>query len=125
MAQKIYDCFTFFNELDILEIRLAEMSDVVDRFVLVEATHTFQGNAKPLYFNDNRARFAQWLHKIEHIIVDFPDIFPPTLHKESGWEREEYQRDAIMKGLRACRHLSHMRAQTRFIPAKKLRAVFS
>jgi len=34
---KIYDCFRFFNELDLLEIRLDELCDVVDYFVLVEA----------------------------------------------------------------------------------------
>jgi beta-1,4-mannosyl-glycoprotein beta-1,4-N-acetylglucosaminyltransferase len=99
MTRKVYDCFTFFNELDILEIRLEEMSEVVDRFVLVEATQTFQGKSKPLYFNENRNRFSKWLHKIEHIIIDFPEVFPKTLHKEPGWEREEYQRNAISQGL--------------------------
>ncbi len=38
----IYDCFAFFNEMDLLEIRLNTLNDVVDRFVLVEATRTFQ-----------------------------------------------------------------------------------
>jgi beta-1,4-mannosyl-glycoprotein beta-1,4-N-acetylglucosaminyltransferase len=32
----VYDCFTFYNELDLLEIRLHTLADVVDRFVLVE-----------------------------------------------------------------------------------------
>ena len=32
----IYDCFTFFNELDLLEIRLNTLNDVVDRFVIAE-----------------------------------------------------------------------------------------
>lgn len=36
----IYDCFTFFNELDLLEIRLNILSSVVDKFVLVEADKT-------------------------------------------------------------------------------------
>ena len=36
----IYDCFTFFNELDILELRLQLLYDVVDKFVLVESTKT-------------------------------------------------------------------------------------
>jgi beta-1,4-mannosyl-glycoprotein beta-1,4-N-acetylglucosaminyltransferase len=39
---KIYDTFTFFNELDLLEIRLNILNDVVDYFVLVEANKTFQ-----------------------------------------------------------------------------------
>jgi hypothetical protein len=36
----IYDCFTFFNELELLELRLHELAGVVDKFVLVEATQT-------------------------------------------------------------------------------------
>ena len=69
----IFDCFTFFNELDILEIRLNEMAPMVDRFVLVEARKTFQGADKPLYFDQNKARFTPFLDKIEHVIVDFPE----------------------------------------------------
>ncbi|MBW2533223.1 MAG: glycosyl transferase GT17 family protein, partial [Deltaproteobacteria bacterium] len=42
----IYDCFPFFNELDLLKIRLEELRPVVDRFVLVEATRTFGGAVK-------------------------------------------------------------------------------
>ncbi len=38
----IYDCFPFVNELDVLENRLKELADLVDRYVIVEATKTFQ-----------------------------------------------------------------------------------
>ena len=43
----IYDCFTFYNELDLLEIRLNVLNDVVDRFVLVEMNKTHMGDDKP------------------------------------------------------------------------------
>ncbi|MFB6187294.1 MAG: glycosyl transferase GT17 family protein, partial [Halobacteriaceae archaeon] len=39
-----YDCFIFYNELDLLEIRLNELDDVIDEFVLVEGEKTFQGD---------------------------------------------------------------------------------
>ena len=39
----IYDCFTFFNELDLLDIRLNILNDYVDKFVIVESTKTFTG----------------------------------------------------------------------------------
>jgi len=96
----IFDCFTFFNELDILEIRLHEMAPVVDRFVLVEARKTFQGADKPLYFDENKARYAPFLDKIEHVIVDFPDDL--GLYRKAAspaWAREYYQRDQIAQGL--------------------------
>ena len=45
---KIYDCFTFYNEFDLLELRLRETSDLVDYFVVVEANTTFQNQPKEL-----------------------------------------------------------------------------
>ncbi|MBU2634601.1 MAG: hypothetical protein KJ674_05150, partial [Nanoarchaeota archaeon] len=72
--QKIYDCFAFFNELDILEIRLTELYDVVDYFVIVEATTKFSGEKKPLYFKENGNRFKKWGEKIIHIIVEPPKL---------------------------------------------------
>ena len=50
----VYDCFQFFNELDILKLRLHIMDPVVDRFVISEATETFSGNPKPLYYEENK-----------------------------------------------------------------------
>ena len=45
----IYDCFIFFNELDLLKIRFKLLDDLVDKFVLTESTLTFSGKPKPLY----------------------------------------------------------------------------
>ena len=44
---QVYDCFLFYDEFDILEIRLNILNDVVDYFVLVESSRTFSGNKKP------------------------------------------------------------------------------
>lgn len=93
---RVFDSFIFFNELDLLQIRLSVLAPHVDRFVLVEATHSFQGQTKPLYFEKNRQRFAPFLDKIEHVVVDnFPDAASP-------WDREHFQRDAILRGLASC-----------------------
>lgn len=91
---RVFDCFPFFNELDVLEIRLAELNELVDQFVIVEATHTQTGNPKPLYFADNRQRYDRYVHKITHIVVD--DL---PLEAPSHWAREIHQREAIMRGL--------------------------
>ena len=98
----LYDCFTFFNELDILEIRLNEMDSVVDRFVLVEARKTFQGADKPLYFEENKLRYSPFLDKIEHIVIDFPDNNDRYRQaKSAAWAREYFQRDQIARGLKS------------------------
>jgi beta-1,4-mannosyl-glycoprotein beta-1,4-N-acetylglucosaminyltransferase len=99
----IFDCFTFFNELDVLEARLNELHNVVDRFVIVEATETFQGKSKPLYFSDNRDRFKAFDDKITHIVVEFPSrnlmTAVCTNPSDENWAREHYQRDQISRGL--------------------------
>lgn len=82
----VYDCFTFFNELDLLEIRLNILDPYVDCFVLVESTQTFSGKLKPLYFSQNQERFSKWLHKIKVLQVnpnDFPDAF-----QRAGYQKE-------------------------------------
>lgn len=93
---KIYDCFLFFNELELLEIRLNELYDHVDKFVLVESKETFRGAPKPLYYQENKHLFAQFADKIIHVIVD------GHYATHSAWEREGFQRNQIMTGLKDC-----------------------
>ncbi len=89
----IYDCFTFFNELDLLEIRLEELWDIVDIFVIVEGNKTFSGNYKELFFEENKEKFTKYISKIRHIVVtDSPETTDP-------WIRETYQRNSIIKGI--------------------------
>lgn len=92
----IFDCFIFFNEFELLEIRLNELNDVVDKFVLVEATKTHQGKDKPLYFEENKKQFSGFLNKMIHIAVsDYPKRANPL-------QLEYHQRNKIYEGLNAC-----------------------
>jgi beta-1,4-mannosyl-glycoprotein beta-1,4-N-acetylglucosaminyltransferase len=93
----LYDCFTFFNELDLLEIRLNTLNDVVDKFVLVEATRTQNNEKKPLYYNLNKDRYKKFAKKIIHIIVD---KYPKKINQ---WTIENWQRNQIAKGLARCK----------------------
>lgn len=91
--RRIYDAFIFYNELDLLELRLEELNDVVDYFVLVEATKTFRNNDKPLYFSENKERYEKFLNKIIHVVVDdMPE-------EQDPWLREHHQRNCIIRGL--------------------------
>lgn len=69
---KIYDVFTFFNELDLLELRLEILDEVVDKFVLIECVETFSGKPKPLYYEENKQRFQKYHHKIIHHVTHDP-----------------------------------------------------
>lgn len=93
---RIFDCFTFFNELDLLEIRLAELAPFVNHFVIAESPLTFTGREKPLFFAENRDRFVAYADKIIHIVVD--DM--PNATTTSAWEREWHQRRALVRGLK-------------------------
>lgn len=127
---KIYDSFLFFNELDLLDLRLDYLYDIIDYFVIVESTITFSGKNKPLYFNLNKDKFEKYADKIIHFVVDdTPEdffnlnvsdhydenkkqiqqkIFNFLKHSE-GWSRNEkqwgreiYQRESIQKALLNC-----------------------
>ena len=94
----VWDCFTFFNELDVLEWRLHELEDVVDWFVLVEATRSFHGDLKPLYYQLNAARYSRWADRIRHVVVeDMPS--QPTDDPHRMYEVEGIQRDAMVRGM--------------------------
>ncbi len=128
-TRKIYDSFLFFNELDLLEIRLNLLNDVVDHFIISESDVTFSGKEKPLYFEDNKKRFEKFLPKIIHQVVrDTPDDFQnlpfckenlenPEVEQtnkvltflkdaknfpkdEKHWGRDFYQREILHRAMR-------------------------
>jgi len=88
----IIDSFCFFNELDLLFLRLLESSSLVDIFILVESTFTHTGLKKELNWRDVGAkedRFAPYLHKIKGFVYDNDD------HTLDVNARQEIQRDFI------------------------------
>ncbi len=100
----VYDCFSFYNELDLLEIRLNVLKNVVDKFVLAEATQTHTGKPKPLYYEENKSRFSEFADRIIHIVVDdFPSPPEGYTAKQISWMRENWQRNAVSRGLTEAR----------------------
>ena len=91
----LVDAFMFYNELDILELRLELLDRYVDQFVLVEAEVNHVGGPKPMFFSDNIERYSKWAHKIRHVVVTKEEA--PT--DPNPWAREKYQRHCIVRGL--------------------------
>ena len=88
---KIYDCFSYWDEDLLLDLRLNILNEYVDYFVIVEGNKTWQNNFKKLKFDKNK--FKKFEHKIIYIPVeDLPDGKDP-------YKRENYQRNAISRGL--------------------------
>lgn len=83
--ENVYSCSIFFNELDLLELKLETLKDVVDYFVIIEAFKTHSGIPKPLIFWDNRERFYKFKDKIIHFVsYDTPDDYTNLLPDMSG-----------------------------------------
>lgn len=92
----LVDAFPFHDELDILEVRLTELYDTVDWFVLVEADVTHQDRPKPSYYRDHRDRFAAFADKIVPV---WATKLPTLADNPDPWARELAQREHIATGL--------------------------
>ena len=106
----IYDCFMYFDEDMLLDLRLNVLSKYVKKFIITEATYTHNGTKKKLNFNINN--FKKFKDKIEYIVVDSE---PSNIKKISendaehirgqklilnGYARDNYQREALQLGLK-------------------------
>ena len=98
---KIIDSLIFYNEIDLVYYRLSIVDKYVDKFILVESTHTFTGQKKPLFYLENKNNFDKFNDKILHIIVnDMPYKYPNINYNlNHQWENEYYQRNCIKKGI--------------------------
>jgi len=88
---KIYDCFIFFNENLLTEIRFNILNKFVDYFVVCESYYDHRGNVKGYLFD--KEKFRKFSEKIIYIKID---KFPKNL---GVWDRQDYQRDFLKEGL--------------------------
>ena len=87
----IYDCFSYWDEDLLLDLRLNILDNYVDYFVIVEGNKTWQNNSKKLRFDINK--FQKFKKKIIYVSVeDMPD-------GEDPYSRENFQRNSIIRGL--------------------------
>lgn len=89
---RVYDGFCFFNELNLLRLRLETLWDEVDVFVLVESTYTHAGKSKPLFYP--KCDLGELASKIRHVVVD-----PRIEDLSDFWVNENRQRNGIARGL--------------------------
>jgi len=80
---KIFDCFMYFDEDVVLEVRLNTLDKFVDYFVIVESSYTHKGEKRDLKFNINK--FSKYKEKIIYLTYD---IEPQKISKIDGKESE-------------------------------------
>lgn len=98
----IIDAFVFYNEIDVLKMRLELTYDYVDYFCICESDHTFSGKKKDRFYNLARGQFARWEKKIiylEHCAktdgFDFSQKDESTNYNSPAWILEHDQRNYL------------------------------
>ncbi|XP_037500362.1 beta-1,4-mannosyl-glycoprotein 4-beta-N-acetylglucosaminyltransferase [Rhipicephalus sanguineus] len=90
--RKVINGLVFNHELDLLEIRIKELGDAVDHYLVVESTYTYFGSEKPLYLRNNLSAgfLREHKHKIVPIAVDFYNYA-----EGDPWGPENYFRTSV------------------------------
>ena len=106
---KIFDCFMYFDEDVVLDLRLNYLNKFVDKFVIVESRFNHKGEKRNPLFNINK--FSKFKDKIIYILKDdIPDGIQQINDSDNdfihykksifnAWKRENLQRNQIMEGL--------------------------
>jgi len=97
---KIYDCFMYFDEDLMLDIRLNVLDKYVNKFIIAEATIDHAGNNKNINFDIKK--FSKFKHKINHLIID--DLPKNIGFIKKNWSpshiRDQFQRNSLIKGIK-------------------------
>jgi beta-1,4-mannosyl-glycoprotein beta-1,4-N-acetylglucosaminyltransferase len=90
-----------FNELDILQLRLEELNEYVDYFLIIESQKTHSGLVKSLNYQDNIERFKKFEDKIIYVVIEeLPSKVPDHIQGvDLNWYRENFQRNQIKTAL--------------------------
>ena len=89
--RKVYDLFMINTEVDWLEIRMGELAEQVDYFIILESSVDFKDRPKPLYVQDNWSRFASFHQKMIHHILNVTGR-----NFRDAWDREHFSRNAML-----------------------------
>ncbi len=92
----IYDCFQYFNEDFMVDLRMNILNDKVDYFVISESTKTHQGESKKLNFDIKN--FKKYEKKIIYIVADYDE---KKFQNHIGGESivEQHQRNNLVRGI--------------------------
>ena len=105
----VYDCFMYFDEDLLLDLRLNTLNEYVSKFIITEATYTHNGTKKKLRFDINN--FKKFKDKIKYIVVDNqpPNILQIDSNDDlakkgeklilNGYARDNHQRNRLADGI--------------------------
>ena len=94
----IYDCFQYFNEDHMVDLRLNILDEYVDHFIISESTKTHQGKNKKINFDISK--FPRFKNKIKFIVADYKKEINFTKHTGGESPIEQHQRNSLIEGLK-------------------------
>ena len=106
---KIFDCFMYYDEDLVLDLRLNILNKYVTKFIIVESKFTHSGEKRDLLFDINK--YQDFKDKINYIVLDHEPQNLEEVHESdtpdkknskyimNALKRENYQRNGISKGL--------------------------
>ena len=106
---KIFDCFMYFDEDIVLDVRLNYLDKYIDQFIIIESEYNHKGEKRTPLFDINK--FKKFENKIKYILTnDIPpgienlnvDDNESEIYRKSifnAWKRENLQRNQISAGL--------------------------
>ena len=94
----IYDCFQYFNEDQMVDLRLNILDKYVDYFVISESTRTHQGKIKEINFDINK--FKKFKDKIKFVVADYKKKIDFNNHTGGESPVEQHQRNHLMEGIK-------------------------
>jgi beta-1,4-mannosyl-glycoprotein beta-1,4-N-acetylglucosaminyltransferase len=94
----LFDCFLYFDEKELLELRINLLKDIVDGFIITDGNRTFRGDPKPFTCVDTIRELGLPEEKIQVLHVELPSFEDVQI----PWAREYAQRDALGVGMRMC-----------------------
>ena len=93
----IYDCFQYFDEDHMVDLRLNILNQYVDYFVISESTKTHQGENKKINFDIKK--FSKFKDKIKFIVADYSKEINFKKHIGGESPIEQHQRNSLIKGI--------------------------
>ena len=94
----IYDCFQYFDEDHIVDLRLNILNQYVDYFVISESTKTHQGKIKKLNFD--LEKFSKFKEKIIYVVADYKKEINFENHVGGESPIEQHQRNSLIEGIK-------------------------
>ena len=94
----IYDCFQYFDEDHIVDLRLNILNEYVDFFVISESTKTHQGKDKKINFDIKK--FSKFENKIKFIIANYDKEINFKIHTGGESPIEQHQRNSLIEGIK-------------------------